>query len=116
MRTWRRGRATPAPPARAVTKTSRSLGDVAFEAREHARGGHVVVVPLPHLHRAHLGLYVRTGSRFESVASSGISHFLEHMLYRGTAKLASAHEVNLAFEKLGGSLYAATQVDWAVYS
>ncbi len=99
-----------------MTKTSRSLGDVAYEAREHARGGHAVVVPLPHLHRAHLGLYVRTGSRFESVASSGISHFLEHMLYRGTAKLASAHEVNLAFEKLGGSLYAATQVDWAVYS
>ncbi len=87
-----------------------------FEIREHARGGRVVAVPLPHLHRAHIGLYVRTGSRFESPALSGISHFLEHMLYRGTKKLASAHDVNLAFERLGGSLYAATQVDWAIYS
>jgi predicted Zn-dependent peptidase len=90
--------------------------DVPFEVREHARGGRVVAVPQPHLHRAHLALYVRTGSRFESEATSGISHFLEHMLYRGTRKLTGAHEVNLAFERLGGSLYAATQVDWAVYS
>ena len=90
--------------------------DVAFEVREHARGGRVVAVPQPHLHRAHLALYVRTGSRFETPATSGISHFLEHMLYRGTRKLRGAHEVNLAFERLGGSLYAATQVDWAVYS
>jgi predicted Zn-dependent peptidase len=90
--------------------------DVSFEVREHARGGRVVVVPQPHLHRVHLALYVRTGSRFESEATNGISHFLEHMLYRGTDTLATAHDVNLAFERLGGSLYAATQVDWAVYS
>jgi len=125
MRTWRRGRATPAPavtktspsrPSRVARSSGRERGDIDFEVREHPRGGHVVVVPLPHLHRAHLGLYVRTGSRFESDKTSGISHFLEHMLYRGTSKLRSAHEVNLAFERLGGSLYAATQVDWAVYS
>lgn len=89
---------------------------VAFDVHEHPRGGSIVVVSQPHLHRAHLGLYVRTGSRFETAASSGISHFLEHMLYRGTAQLGTAHDVNLAFERLGGSLYAATQVDWAVYS
>jgi predicted Zn-dependent peptidase len=97
-------------------RRSSAVVDAAFEVHEHPRGGRVVVVPQAHLHRAHLALYVRTGSRFESASTSGISHFLEHMLYRGTAKLGSAHEVNLAFERLGGSLYAATQVDWAVYS
>ena len=90
--------------------------DVAFEVREHPRGGRVVVVPQPHLHRVHLALYVRTGSRFEDEQTNGISHFLEHMLYRGTPTLKTAHDVNLSFERLGGSLYAATQVDWAVYS
>jgi predicted Zn-dependent peptidase len=90
--------------------------EVAFEVREHPRGGRVVVVPQAHLHRVHLALYVRSGSRFENEATSGISHFLEHMLYRGTDALKTAHDVNLAFERLGGSLYAATQVDWAVYS
>jgi predicted Zn-dependent peptidase len=66
--------------------------------------------------RAHLALYSRVGSRFETLANNGISHFLEHMLYRGTPSLANAHAVNLAFEKRGGSLYAATQVDYGVFS
>jgi predicted Zn-dependent peptidase len=66
--------------------------------------------------RAHLALYSRVGSRFETLENNGISHFLEHMLYRGTPALANAHAVNLAFEKRGGSLYAATQVDYGVFS
>ena len=76
----------------------------------------VVVVPQPALHRAHVALYVRVGSRFETPKLNGISHFLEHMLYRGTPRLPRAHDVNLAVESLGGYLYAATQVDFGVYS
>jgi predicted Zn-dependent peptidase len=59
---------------------------------------------------------VRVGSRFETAKQNGLSHFLEHMMYRGTPKLPHAHEVNLAFESLGGYLYAATQVDFGVFS
>jgi predicted Zn-dependent peptidase len=79
-------------------------------------GLRVVVVPQPQLHRAHVALYVRVGSRFESKQTNGISHFLEHMIYRGTDRLPSAHEVNLAFEQHGGYLYAATQADYGVFS
>jgi predicted Zn-dependent peptidase len=79
-------------------------------------GLRVVTAPLPQLHRAHVALYVRVGSRFEEQKTSGISHFLEHMLYRGTDRLPSAHDVNLAFEQHGGYLYAATQVDYGVFS
>jgi predicted Zn-dependent peptidase len=79
-------------------------------------GLRVIAVPQPQLHRAHVGLYVRVGSRFEKPATNGLSHFLEHMLYRGTDRLRSAHEVNLAFEQLGGYLYAATQTDFGVFS
>ncbi len=81
-----------------------------------SNGLRVVVAPQPQLHRAHVGFYVRVGSRFESAKTNGISHFLEHMLYRGTPRLPHAHEVNLAFESLGGYLYAATQVDFGVFS
>jgi predicted Zn-dependent peptidase len=81
-----------------------------------ANGLVVAVAPQPQLHRAHVALYVRVGSRFESAARNGLSHFLEHMLYRGTPRLPHAHEVNLAFESLGGYLYAATQVDFGVFS
>jgi predicted Zn-dependent peptidase len=81
-----------------------------------ANGLRVVVAPQPQLHRAHVALYVRVGSRFETQANNGLSHFLEHMLYRGTPSLRSAHEVNHAFESLGGYLYAATQTDFGVFS
>jgi predicted Zn-dependent peptidase len=76
----------------------------------------VVVTPQPELHRAHVALYVRVGSRFETKKDNGLSHFLEHMLYRGTPSLPHAHDVNLAFESLGGYLYAATHVDFGVFS
>jgi predicted Zn-dependent peptidase len=79
-------------------------------------GLRVVVAPQPQLHRAQLALYVRVGSRFETPKTNGLSHFLEHMLYRGTPRLRNAHEVNLAVESVGGFLYAATQVDYGVFS
>lgn len=81
-----------------------------------ANGLRVVVSPQPQLHRAHVALYARVGSRFEDAATNGISHFLEHMIYRGTTGLRSAHEVNDAFERLGGYLYAATHTDFGVFS
>jgi predicted Zn-dependent peptidase len=74
-------------------------------------GLRVVVVPQPALHRVSFGLYVGVGSRHESAEDNGISHFLEHMLYRGTERHPSAHAQNLAFERLGGSLSATTHAD-----
>lgn len=71
----------------------------------------VVVVPMPHAHRVVVDAHVRVGSRFETAQENGLSHFLEHMLYRGTKTHPSAHAQALAFEKLGGTLAAATYVD-----
>jgi len=81
-----------------------------------SNGLRVLAIPQPQLHRAHVAVYVRVGSRFETREKNGISHFLEHMIYRGTPRLPSAHAVNLAFEELGGYLYAATQTDYGVFS
>jgi predicted Zn-dependent peptidase len=81
-----------------------------------ANGLRVIVAPQPQLHRAHVALWSRVGSRFETRADNGISHFLEHMIYRGTLRLPSAHAVNLAFERLGGLLFASTQVDHGIFS
>jgi predicted Zn-dependent peptidase len=86
------------------------------EARTLANGLRVAVAPAPHIHRAHVALYVRVGSRYETRSTNGLSHFLEHMLYRGTERLRSAHAVNLAFEELGGYLHASTQSDFGVFS
>jgi predicted Zn-dependent peptidase len=87
-----------------------------YQVETLANGLRVVVAPQPSLHRVHVALWGRVGSRFESRQESGISHFLEHMIYRGTRRVPSAHAVNLAFERLGGSLFASTQVDHGIFS
>lgn len=87
-----------------------------YKSTTLGNGLRVIACPQPQLHRAHVALYVRVGSRFEDEKTNGLSHFLEHMIYRGTARLPSAHQVNLAFERLGGYLYAATQTDFGVFS
>jgi predicted Zn-dependent peptidase len=80
-----------------------------------ANGLRVAVVPRAELRRAHVAVFVRVGSRFESKRENGISHFLEHMIFRGTDRLRDAHAVNAAFERLGASLEACTHVDYAVF-
>ena len=81
-----------------------------------SNGLRVSAVRMPHVRRGVLDIHTRIGSRYESVAQNGISHFLEHMLHRGTAAHPSAHALALAFESLGGALSAATYVDHGAIS
>jgi predicted Zn-dependent peptidase len=81
-----------------------------------AAGLRVVAVELPHLHTATVVAYVRTGPRFESPTDNGLSHFVEHMLFRGTERYPSSYEINFAIENLGGTLYAETGRDHSLYS
>lgn len=74
-------------------------------------GLRLITVRLPHLHVGVATMHLRVGSRFESEHLNGISHFLEHMLYRGTPRCPTAHAQALAFESLGGTLDAATSLD-----
>jgi predicted Zn-dependent peptidase len=77
-----------------------------------ASGLRLVAVRMPHVHRSVIEAQIRTGSRFEREADNGLSHFLEHMLYRGTPGYPTAHHQALAFETLGGTLLAATAKDY----
>jgi len=79
-------------------------------------GLRVSAVRMPHVRRSVIDVHTRIGSRFESAGDNGISHFLEHMLHRGTARYPSAHALALAFETLGGALSAMTYVDHGALS
>ena len=81
-----------------------------------ANGLRVSAVRMPYVRRSVIDVHTRIGSRFESSAQNGISHFLEHMLHRGTARFPSAHAQALAFEALGGALSAMTYVDHGAIS
>src|SRR5688572_26929566 len=78
-------------------------------------GLRVVTVALPHLHTATLVLYVKVGSRLEVPDDNGLSHFVEHMLFRGTERYPTSYDLNHAFESLGGTLYAETGRDYSLY-
>ena len=80
-----------------------------------ANGLRVVCIPQPHLHACEISCYIGVGSRYESAEQSGISHFLEHMLFRGTTGYPSSLDLEKAFEALGGGANAATDSDSTCY-
>lgn len=75
----------------------------------------MVVVPQDHLQGATLSVFVKVGPRYEHKAQNGISHFLEHMLFRGTPRYATTYELSYAAEAIGGTLEAATYADFTHY-
>jgi predicted Zn-dependent peptidase len=70
-------------------------------------GVRVVTEEVPSVRSVALGLWVRTGSRNETPAQAGVSHFLEHLLFKGTER-HSAIEISERFDGLGASVNAAT--------
>jgi predicted Zn-dependent peptidase len=65
-------------------------------------------------HSAALGFFVNTGSRDEHDAISGVSHFLEHMVFKGTGS-RSAEDVNREFDEMGAHYNAFTSEENTVY-
>ncbi len=74
---------------------------------ETAAGVRVITEVVPSVRSVALGLWVRTGSRDETLAQAGVSHFLEHLLFKGTPNY-SAIEISERFDGLGASFNAAT--------
>ncbi len=69
---------------------------------------------MPHLETAAMGVWVKSGSRSERADEHGISHLLEHMAFKGTAK-RSSRDIAEAIENVGGELNAATSVEHTGY-
>jgi len=80
-----------------------------------ANGLRVCTVEASHLHGAVVSLYVRAGSRYETAETNGISHFLEHMFFRGSARYANSFELNRAIEDRCGMLVGETGRDYSLY-
>jgi len=61
-----------------------------------------------------LGIWIKVGARYESLTNAGISHFLEHLLFKGTKK-RNCDEIKQSIEGLGGSLNAFTAKEATCY-
>jgi predicted Zn-dependent peptidase len=80
-----------------------------------ANGLRVCTVEAPHLHGVAVALYVRAGSRYERMTSNGLSHFVEHMLFRGCARFPNSFALNRAIEERCGMLIGETGRDYSLY-
>ncbi|MCW5941207.1 MAG: insulinase family protein [Fimbriimonadaceae bacterium] len=74
----------------------------------------VLVEPLPHVQSAAVGLWCVTGSSHEEADEAGITHLIEHMLFKGTSK-RTAKEIAEAIEGRGGMLNAFTDKESTCY-
>jgi predicted Zn-dependent peptidase len=72
-----------------------------------ANGLRIITEAMPHVRSVSVGVWISTGSRRESAEQNGISHFIEHMLFKGTTR-RSAEDIARSVDSIGGNLDAFT--------
>ncbi|CAN7473993.1 pitrilysin family protein [Paenibacillus sp. LjRoot153] len=77
-------------------------------------GFRVVMEQIPTFRSVTFGIWVKTGSRNESQTNNGISHFIEHMLFKGTER-HSAKDIAEIFDGIGGNVNAFTSKEYTCY-
>jgi len=85
-----------------------------FDQSILGNGVTVVTARMDHVGSAALGIWVKVGGRYESRRLSGVSHFIEHLLFKGTHR-RSAREISQEIEGRGGYLNAFTQEESTCY-
>jgi predicted Zn-dependent peptidase len=74
------------------------------------------MAPMPGMRSASISFFFTVGSRYESNTNAGISHFIEHMLFKGTEKYPNARLISEAIEGVGGIFNGSTSKEITTYS
>src|SRR3954470_14854376 len=83
--------------------------------REVLPGGlRLITESMPHVRSVSIGVWLTRGSRHEAETQSGIAHFVEHMLFKGTGT-RSAEDIAQTIDSIGGQLDAFTAKEYASY-
>jgi predicted Zn-dependent peptidase len=80
-----------------------------------ANGLRVITEAMPHVRSVSVGIWIGSGSRRESAEQNGLSHFIEHMLFKGTGK-RSAEDIARSVDSIGGNLDAFTAKELVCYN
>lgn len=91
-----------------------SMTTPAYDKTVFPNGARLVLVPMVGVNSVATSVMVSVGSRYETPAINGISHFLEHMVFKGTQKYPTTEDVNF-IERLGGIQNAYTDIDVTNY-
>lgn len=74
----------------------------------------LLVEPMSQVHSVAIGVFVRRGSRHESDAERGLAHFIEHLVFKGTAS-RSAEQIAMDVDAMGGHMDAFTSKEYAAF-
>lgn len=85
-----------------------------YRKQQMKNGIRVVTEEIPYVNSVSVGIWVKVGSRNETVKLNGVSHFIEHMLFKGTPN-RSAKEIANSIDKIGGQLNAFTSKESTCY-
>ena len=86
-----------------------------YQKKVLGNGLRIITCPMPHTRSVSICIYLGAGSRYESEAQAGVSHFIEHLCFRGTEKRLSAKDISGAIEGVGGVLNGGTDKELTVY-
>ena len=86
-----------------------------YEMTTLANGLRILTVGLPHVQSVSLAFFLGVGSRYESESLAGASHFIEHMVFKGTEQRPTPLEIAEAIEGKGGILGASTGLETTLY-
>lgn len=86
-----------------------------FQKSTLDNGMRVVTGEMPHTRSVSMCVFVGVGSRYEADEQAGLSHFLEHMLFKGTRLRPEPQQISEAIESVGGIINAATEHELTVY-
>jgi predicted Zn-dependent peptidase len=88
--------------------------DQAIQKSVLKNGVRILTKQMPHIHSVSMGVWVNVGARDESLAESGLSHFIEHMIFKGTEKRTS-FQIAKEFDSIGGNTNAFTSAENTCY-
>ena len=86
-----------------------------YERETLPNGLRILVSEMPETRSVSLAVYVGVGSRVEDRTNAGTAHFLEHILFKGTAKRPAAQDISQAIEGVGGAVNASTDKEVTVF-
>ena len=96
-----------------MTTTISPVRDI--EMTTLGNGLRVITEAMPHVRSVSVGIWIGSGSRGELGEQNGISHFIEHMLFKGTTR-RSAEDIARSVDSIGGNLDAFTAKELVCYN
>jgi predicted Zn-dependent peptidase len=91
------------------------MEDSVYQKTTLPNGLRVLAAPMPHTRSVAVSIYVGAGSRYETQLHAGLSHFIEHLCFKGTERRPTPQEISRAIDSVGGTINAATDRELTVF-